>query len=292
MMAAGVVHGRMVYWGTGGGVDFRNSHGGAWTEQQRVSLGVFRAGFTPVLENREHWAGNWTELAVAVYDAEERRFAGAVDGSTPLPNGFGPQVYLWAADRLDLASGPDWLLVTHRDWQWPGPGASPGLPALVWTTGDDGTVITGAILDGGMRLASVDVWPTPEDPTEWFLRELGRIPDQAAWMQDDDGDGVNNLGEYASGTRPKDAASVTAPRFEIETYPDGRWWSLEIERSPQAAVWWTLEVSKDLSKWTEPPASLEVLVDRADRWKARGPLPEIGGSGFFRFRHELGEEGP
>ena len=292
LTAAGMAHGRMVYWGTGGQVDFRNSHGGEWTERQRVSLGVFRAGFAPVLENREEWVENWTELSVAVYDSEERRFAGAVDGSTPLPTGYGPQVYLWAADGLDLSSGPDWLLVTHREWHWPGPGTSSGLPALVWTTGEDGTVVTGGIFEGGMRLASVDVWPTPEEPSQWFVRELGRAPDGMAWMADDDGDGVNNLGEYAAGTRPRDAASMSAPRFKIEILPDGKWWSLEQDRSPRAAVRWELETSGDLSKWAAPSGVPEVLIDRADKWKARGRLPETGGPEFFRFRHEIGEGRP
>jgi hypothetical protein len=163
---------------------------------------------------------------------------------------------------------------------------------LVWTTGEDGTVVTGAILDGGMRLASTDMWPTPEDPSQWFVRELGRVPDRQAWLADDDGDGLNNLGEYAAGTGPEDPSSSAAPKFKIETLADGRWWILESDRSPRAAVRWKLEVSKDLLEWTDPETAPEVLVDRADHWKARGRLPQTGGAEFFRFRHELGEVGP
>lgn len=289
---AGVVHGRMVYWGTSGGLEFRNSHGAAWKERQRVSLGVFRSGFTPGWANRASWVENWTELAVAVYDSEEKRFAGAVDGSNPLPAGYGGQVYLWAADGLDLSSGPDWLLATHSGWQWPGAGASSALPALVWTTGDDDTVVIGAIQDGGMRMASVDVWPAPEDPSGWFVRKLGRQPDRRAWLEDDDGDGMNNLGEYAAGTDPRDPTSRTSPRLKLETRPDGRWWNLEVDRSPQAATRLKLEASEDLAKWSEPATAPEILIDRADQWKARGRLPESGGRGFFRFRYEIEEGRP
>ncbi len=97
--------------------------------------------------------------------------------------------------------------------------------------------------------------PGTAEPTleEWRLAHFGTTADAgpAANSADPDGDGVNNLMEYALGLDPN-APGPSSPRLAPDTATGHL--RLSVTRNPDATdLTWTIEVSSDLAAW----ASLE-----------------------------------
>lgn len=135
--------------------------------------------------------------------------------------------------------------------------------------------------------------PDPDNGAHWQLGRVDGTPgageDTGGFTlvpeNDDDGDGVNNLLEYALGTDPLDSASVVPPLALGSAPVPG---SLLIEHPSAAAVegyTLILETSTDLKTWSRAPGELTSLGTRTDdsgrvwtQWQA----PASNTPHFFR----------
>lgn len=269
----------VVYWGSEGFVENADSRNRVWTADFTMTLGVFKSGFVPVEANREQWAQNWTELAVATFCTDEARFAGVADVSKPLPAGYEAQVYFWAKNGNDLTKGPEWLLVTRPDWKWPA-ASTASAPAITWTTGKAASAVVGEIGLNGRHLTSERLAPVPVGRDQWladfFPNSLAsRNPDA-----DPDGDGIPNQLEYFLGSDPANASSRVCP----EIRSSGGATSLTLQKNPYAPSRVAVETSSNLKSWN--PSDPQVVQDRPDLVEVSFPNQSAGKSAFFRFKVE------
>ena len=266
----------LAYWGSKGFVTNADSRNRAWTPDFTMSLGVFKTGFKPTFENREHWCANWTQLSVAVYDPEESRFAGTVDLSKPLPVLADPQVYIWAKNGEDLTQGPEWLLLTRSEWKWPS-ASSNSNPAITWTTDDSVSLILGQAGQQGHHLTTTRVAPEPVSQAQWLARYLGNTPSLSTPEADPDGDGLSNQLEYFLGSNPNDGSSRIFPT--LENHNDAT--QLTLQRNPYASSDFVVECSSNLLSWSK--ATPELLRDRPDLIEVTIPHAPNEKAAFFRF---------
>lgn len=270
-------HAGTIYWGSTGLV---SHHGDCGTpgdcHKLRMELGVFRRDFLPSPDNVPQWRENWRALSMAGFDPDERRFAGAADDTTPLPDGFGPQAYVWTFDGTDLAKGPQWQLLSHPSWQWSG--SDTAAPARTWIADDAVLAILGTIDSGGARLASARVRPEAVPMNVWLARLFPENAAKAHPDADPDGDGLSNRLEYFLGTDPNRASSLGRPEMTVGPQTI----RLALNRNPHAVSTFVLESSEDLETWK--PAAADVIADRPDQIELLAPKPPGAKPRFFRFQ--------
>jgi hypothetical protein len=276
------LQGGLVYWGSQGFVENGDSHSRKWTSDFTMVLGVFAKDFVPLVDNREQWLENWTELSKAEFDSEEGRFAGVVDLSTALPNHSNPQVYLWANNGLDLTKGPEWLLMTQPDWKWP-ISSSPQSPALTWITGNTESVVLGAVGLNGYHLLTARVTPVPIPQQAWLQSYFPTASNPVDPQADSDGDGVSNQLEYYLGSNPNNGSSSIAPRIAAS---QGEM-VVKLDRNPFADSECIMETSSDLKTWVR--AYPERLVDRPDFLEMKVARDPSERAAFFRFNFKPAE---
>ena len=120
------------------------------------------------------------------------------------------------------------------------------------------------------------------DHLNWLGRNFSEAeqsdPEIGSWIADPDGDGSNNLMEYARGTDPMSRASV--PRIDpvVEILDGQDFHSLTISKAPDADIVWTIEASDDLANWH----SAEVVTDSRSTLTARTPIS--GGRSYLRVK--------
>jgi hypothetical protein len=267
-----------VYWGTRGFERLADSRGAEWRADFQMRIGVFRAGFTPGPDNVEQWQAQWIELGVAAYDVEERRYAGVVDDSAALPDGAGKQVYLWAGNGTNPATGPEWLLLTHPDWVWGGKAAKTATPAKTWIADEASLAIIGGISTGSAYLTSASVRPAVVPMDEWLAAFFPNDAQSATADADPDADGISNKLEYFLGTDPTQGSSIGSPEIRLEAAGV----RLSLNRNPQAVSTFVLETSNDLQHWL--PAAAETVANRPDRVEVLAPRDAGAKSVFYRFQ--------
>jgi Bacterial TSP3 repeat len=276
------LHGGLVYWGSQGFVENANSHSHAWTTDFAIVLGVFSKDFVPLPANREQWSANWIELSKAEFDPEEARFSGVADLSTKLPANTDSQVYMWASNGSDLTKGPEWLLMTRPDWKWPST-SSPQDPAIVWTTGNNESVVLGAVCLNGCHLLTSRVTPIPIPQQTWLQSFFPNAITAVDPAVDSDGDGLSNQLEYYLGTNPNDGSSMASP--QIVTSEDAT--VVNLKRNPFADSQCVMETSSDLITWVRSFA--EVIEDRPDLIQMKIVRNPAEKAAFFRFNFKSHE---
>ena len=267
-----------IYWGTRGYERLADSRGANWQEDFQMRIGVFRAGFTPRPDNVDHWQAQWIELGVATYAAEEKRYAGVVDDSSALPDDAGRQVYLWAGNGMNPATGPEWLLMTHPDWVWSGVLMKTAAPAKTWIADEAALAIVGGVSNSNAYLTSAAVRPAVVPMAEWLAAFFPGDSQSASPDADPDGDGIANRLEYFLGTDPAHGSSLGSPDMRMETAGV----RLTLNRNPQAVSTFVLETSNDLQHWH--PATAETVADQPDRVEVLAPRETSAKSVFYRFQ--------
>lgn len=267
-----------VYWGTQGFHRLEDSRGRQWDPGFRMKLGVFPTGFTPRPENVDQWASHWIELDAAVFDPDERRFAGLVDDAQPLPAGADRQVFIWAMNGTDLTQGPEWLLLTRQDWVWNGRISNNAAPAKTWIADDASIAILGTVSEQQVHLASAAVRPPPVTMGGWLADWFAGTTADASPSADPDGDGLVNRLEYFLGTDPTKPSSLAGP--EIAMVPGGV--RLALGRNPYAVSTFVLETSTDLKSWQ--PGAATTVEERPDRIELLAPKGTGGHPVFYRFQ--------
>jgi len=276
ILSFSIARGGLIYWGSEGFIDYKNSQNQAWTPDYSMALGVFKTGFTPTFANRELWAENWVPLGLAQYDSEELRFAGVVDDSLSLPGGSGTQAYIWAKNGEDLTKGPEWMLMTNLDWQWPAV-SSPNSQALTWTTGAVTSPLIGSLGQPIRHLITAGVRPVAVSQADWLLARFPTQPENRIPSGDPDGDGLSNQLEYFLGSNPTDGSSMICPSLTVNSSGT----MLNLARNPYAESSFTLEQSTSLNLWTT--LTLPPLIDRPDLIQVWVPATPGASSAFFRF---------
>jgi hypothetical protein len=270
-------HAGSIHWGSKGYVENADSKGRTWDTGYSMTMGVFREGFTPTFENRERWITEWRELGTAIYDAEEKRFAGTVDTDAHGGIPTGAKIHFWAKNGDDLTKGPEWVLMTHGSWQWPA-ATSSVTPAIVWTTDEKSiSLIVGDAGSNGKHLISRALRPVPIPESTWLAEHFGKDTGSMAGNLDPDGDGLPNALEYFLGTDPKDASPAGSPVLEA-TSNEVR---LKLARNPYAESGYALEASEDLRNWF--PVDHDLLTDRPDLVETSVTKDPAKPTLFFRF---------
>jgi hypothetical protein len=209
-----------------------------------VEVGAFNVGFDPTPANRASWKTNWNAIQRVVYDVPTQYF----DGTVNLTNNNPPfttsnKVWIWIFDL----SG-NWALFSNTSWTWPSTAGGGGFPL---TCSPDGANITRAGTVSATNPEIICQLVTDAPPpgvtyTDWAaaLLPLGA----QGKTTDHDGDGQNNLMEYAFGTNPASAGSFSTV-VKVKNYSGQDHLAAEIQKYFAVDVTYTVQWSDNLSNW-------------------------------------------
>ena len=225
-------------------------------------VGAFPAAFTPTESNLEEWVNQFVPLGdPGIYlDGSQRFTRVATLTSNASPFERTNRVYIWG--RNGTTSGSEWILMSRpvSEWTW-AVGSSgfppiPGGPEYRVSDVQPEDVVLGSVNDDGalMRTASVAFTLSYDD---WVLANFDEGDDSSP-TADIDGDGLDNLLEYAVGSDPQTADAETV----LEMTSD---FQLVIERVPGRLVNWEIESSTTLQNFAPFPTGLELLEDLPSR---------------------------
>lgn len=267
----------LIDWGSPGFVEHADSRGRQWDAGYSMEAGTFTGGFVPTFENREQWLDHWQLLGTAVYDPEEKRFAGVIDTeAVTVP--ARATIYFWAKNGDDLRKGPEWVLLTHSSWKWPGKTSSV-TPVTVWTTGENlPALVVGEVDQRGKHLISRALRPVPVTEAKWLEKHFPNNLEAADPDADPDHDGLSNTLEYFLGTDPQVASETTGPGIKQE----GKSVKLDLQLNPYAESDYVLEGSEDLKIWFRVPH--EPFTERPDLLETQVAKDPSKKALFFRFQ--------
>ncbi len=225
-------------------------------------LGVFNPGFTPDPARKWEWESKWNPKATANYISATKVFSGSVFlTNQPVPNAppftVGAKAYIWG--KRGTGNNAEWILFSNANWLWPLENDIDSNSSLNWRTREALQVILGTVnAPNGtpflMKSAAVRVmnWPQFQSTT------LGGEPLNGP-NDDPDGDGVENLLEFAYDIDPLDASSVYHPEV-IFTEISGQFYqTMTVEANFDHAVLLTVQVSPDLVNWFDGPTYTTVI---------------------------------
>ncbi len=209
-----------------------------------VEVGAFKVGFDPTPANRPLWKENWHALQRVMYDAQNQFF----DGSANLTNNNTPftttnKIWFWIFDL----SG-NWTLYSNTNWTWPN-ALLPGGPPVALTPADANITRAGTVSVSNPEIVCELVTNAPPPGvtyTQWS--ELTLPLGARGKTTDYDGDGQNNLVEYAFGTNPASAGSVSAV-VKVKNYSGSNHLAAEIQKYWAIDVTYTVQWSDTLSQW-------------------------------------------
>jgi hypothetical protein len=145
-----------------------------------------------------------------------------------------------------------------------------GSVCLDYTVGEaviSPAAVAGTALHGGYQIPSgYDFWATS-------FGILGRI------LGDPDADGAGNLMEYATGTNPNSASSVSRPQVSIG--PGGKLYITLAKNPLRTDVLWAAEGSKNLVNWSTMEISTPINTASLFSALFTGDAPAFLRIGFY-----------
>jgi hypothetical protein len=277
-----------------GGVDWSSpffvnnitSTGAVLDDAWVFELGAFVSGFTPTAGNTSSWATNWRPAQRSFYNITTRGIGGSYDvvsNASPFTQAaFG---YIWG-HNCSVVNG-EWILVSSADWRWPAVGGVD--VAKSWSMASATNIIVGQTNGSGffMKTAAVANAAIPTiSPAEWQSLRFSLIdqlnPAISGWNADPDGDGMNNLMEYALGRDPMGATRIWAPALSWHTIGANKYLKLSAPRCGYSQATLSMEVSSNLQSWSAAATEVEVLATNLDTLAARDRTA-VSGSSLKRF---------
>lgn len=227
----------------------KNVDGSSLDHGAMIALGSFSLGFTPGLNNRSEWSGNWQSLAVTKYARDLGYFEGVAQLSSNAGKfAAGNKIWVWIFNRQG-----QWCLYSRPTWVWPtigNGGGPPPVPSYIDVL-DAQTVITGSLHVSGseIQLADNSTYLCPQiSYDQWsklFLTEVTKSP-----SLDADGDGRSNLEEYALGGDPSIYDSIENP-FSFVKQNNVSGFLCKIDKAWNAGELYNVELSGDLVNWQQ-----------------------------------------
>lgn len=255
----------------------------------RFELGGFTSGFEPTAANVTEWRSHWVTVGAAQYHSQTGAFAASTSIEEQLP--ITGSAYIWGFNNEMATSGAEWVLLTNP--QWTLPSGSSIAPPQQWSTGTATEAVIGSVnaMRGiHLQTAAVGASSSVHPAARAWLSSYGLSDssDSQIWERDTDQDGVSNLLEYATGTHPLVASSVSRESVYVDTYSDGRALTLTFDKNPDAMVHYQIELSSDLNHWESGDDIVSVVSDTSDQMTVRDSLAlKNKESRFFRLNVTL-----
>lgn len=210
-----------------------------------VELGAFDVGFDPTPANRSQWKDHWHAMHRVMYDPQFQLFSGAANfTSNAAPFTTTNKVWVWIFDL----SG-NWTLFSNTGWTWPST-AGPGGPPLTCSPDTANITRAGTVSASNPEIVCELVTNAPPPGityTDWANALLVEPAPQGK-TADPDGDGQNNLMEYAFGTNPMSATSVSSV-VKVKNYSGSNHLAAEIQKYWAMDVTYIVQWSDNLSDW-------------------------------------------
>ena len=254
---------------------YEDSTGAPLTGEFVFELGAFTPGFIPTTSNVADWKSNWTAIARAPLNESTKLFAGKLEiNSNAVPFSTTNTGWIWGYRPM---SGPnEWVLIGSSKWKWP---SSNSVVPAFWSTSSASAVV--GYLDpkaprGQLHIKTAAVFAEPPmmDANAWlnlmFTNEVAS--ENTGMLEDFDGDGVNNVLEFAFGTNPRSKASAAKPEFIFDSNAGHEYGALKISRNPHASINYNVEYSEDLKTWAS--TGLVKTKDNATELVVRDSLPK------------------
>jgi hypothetical protein len=210
-----------------------------------VEVGAFNVGFDPTSANRASWKANWTALQRVTYNAQTQYFDGSADlTSNAAPFTTTNKVWFWIFDL----SG-NWALYSNTNWTWPNT-VGPGGPPLTPFTPDTANIVrAGSVSTSNPEIVCQLVTDAPPPGVTYAVWAGALLPTGAQGKTTDhDGDGQNNLMEYAFGTNPASAGSFSSV-VKVKNYSGQNHLAAEIQKYFAVDITYTVQWSDNLSDW-------------------------------------------
>ena len=190
-------------------------------------------------------------------------------------------------------AGDEWILFRDSTWVWPEPDSTNPIP-LNWNAKNATQVVVGTIQGSGtpflMRSAVVEESaPPPTSYPRWSEEELAGVVLNAP-EDDADGDGIENVLEFAFGMNPRVRDHLPGIAAGKVTVGGVDYIQLAIPRRMDRVASLELQTSLNLVAWGPAGASVSVVGDVPSAWTLRYPLgltPE-NSRRFFRVHVEPG----
>lgn len=230
-----------------------------------IELGAFNEGFEPTFANRGDWKANWHTAKRIAYNVQEQNFDGILnidDNNAPFTTSN--KVWVWVFDR----SG-NWALYSNAGWFWPDT-SGPGFP-LECTLAAANIQIVGTTSASNPKLICQLVTDAPSPAVTYTQWADLLLPEGSRGKTTDyDGDGQNNLTEYALGSDATDRSSVSAV-VQVRSYSSQNYLSAKISKGSATGITYTVQWSDNLSNWYD--TGLTTVADTATLLEVRDPNP-------------------
>ncbi len=201
-------------------------------------LGVFKAGFSPTIENRTEWAANWVPAQRAPYHSVNRWYSSVFD-VVDNSGDFARNTPAWVWGFSGGPESGEWLLFRKQSWKWPSADSINPI-SHSWKASEADVVLMGSV--GQLTLLRSEKVQNALPPTtnwaQWRRQYLGnRASESGSDLNQND---IPDLFEYASG---KDQAG------RLKLVATGNGFELRIPRRLDRPATFNVEVSYDLNEW-------------------------------------------
>lgn len=278
LLLAGKVHGQTtISW-----CSFVNSTnikggGGEMDTGFQFQLGVFTSGFVPTPSNMSEWTNYWVSAQTTDYNPITKSFTSDfIVTNNVAPFSYGAKGYIWG--RKTTTVGSEWILMRNTNWTWPTPDSTGLSPFnLTWNFSSSNEIILGnAHSSGSPFLMKSEVI---ESFDQWKNSKLAGEPMNGP-DQDPDHDGRSNLIEFAFGTLPLQADSVSSEKTDLATVSGERYLQITIPRQRNHLSSISVEVSSDLKNWYSGTSNTVEVANTPNSLVVRDLTP--GGPGMPR----------
>jgi len=212
----------------------------------QFQLGVFTSGFVPDNSNMSDWSSHWVPAQTTAYNSTTKSFTSDfIVTHNVSPFVVGAKGYIWG--RKTTALDSEWILMRSTNWTWPSPDPTGMSPFnLNWNFPLANEVLLGSVHSSGSPFLMKSEMIESYD--QWKNSKLaGALLDGP--NHDPDQDGRSNLVEFAFGTLPLQADSVSSETADLTGVSGEKYLQITVPRIRNHLAAVSVEVSGDLQNW-------------------------------------------